>query len=116
MVFFQVKINEEKHNVYNRIGHSLKYNEAYIPKKDENGNWIQFPNKTNWIEVDLETEHLPDSITYDDILSSLKRQIEGDIEDFKEYDIDDYDGDLEEEELLEYLDNCLEKILGDIKI
>ena len=68
LTIFSVNLNEDKKDDYSIIRGLLKVNETFIPKKDENGDWINFPYENNYTEVDLDNEYLPETITYDDIL------------------------------------------------
>ena len=71
LLVFSVKLNEDKHNVYRLFNTGLNVNEEFIPKKDETGNWIQFENSFDHKVVDLDSEFLPDEVSYEMILEQV---------------------------------------------
>lgn len=116
LLVFSVKLNEDKHNVYRLFNTGLNVNEEFIPKKDETGNWIQFENSFDHKVVDLDSEFLPDEVSYEMILEQVIDQIKGDIDYYKENEIFNYDGDLDESELEEYLDEVVDDIKNEIVV
>lgn len=116
LVVLTVKLNEDKHNVYRLFNTGLNVNEEFIPKKDETGNWIQFENSFNHKVVDLDSEFLPDEVSYEMILEQVIDQIKGDVDYYKENEIFNYDGDLDESELEEYLDEVVDDIKNEIVV
>jgi len=116
LLVLTVKLNEDKHNVYRLFNTGLNVNEEFIPKKDETGNWIQFENSFNHKVVDLDSEFLPDEVSYEMILEQVIDQIKGDVDYYKENEIFNYDGDLDESELEEYLDEVVDDIKNEIVV
>ena len=116
LLVLTVKLNEDKHNVYRLFNTGLNVNEEFIPKKDETGNWIQFENSFNHKVVDLDSEFLPDEVSYEMILEQVIDQIKGDVNYYKENEIFNYDGDLDESELEEYLDEVVDDIKNEIVV
>ncbi len=116
LLVLTVKLNEDKHNVYRLFNTGLNVNEEFIPKKDETGNWIQFENPFNHKVVDLDSEFLPDEVSYEMILEQVIDQIKGDVDYYKENEIFNYDGDLDESELEEYLDEVVDDIKNEIVV
>jgi hypothetical protein len=113
---FSVKLNEDKHNVYRLLNTGLNVNEEFIPKKDETGNWIQFKNSFDHKVVDLDSEFLPDEVSYEMILEEVIDSIKEDIDYYKENEIFNYEGDLDESELEEYLDEVVDDIKNEIVV
>lgn len=116
LLVLTVKLNEDKHNVYRLFNTGLNVNEEFIPKKDETGNWIRFENSFNHKVVDLDSEFLPDEVSYEMILEQVIDQIKGDVDYYKENEIFNYDGDLDESELEEYLDEVVDDIKNEIVV
>ena len=116
LLVLTVKLNEDKHNVYRLFNTGLNVNEEFIPKKDETGNWIQFENSFNHKVVDLDSEFLPDEVSYEMILEQVIDQIKGDVDYYKENEIFNYDGDWDESELEEYLDEVVDDIKKEIVV
>ena len=116
LLVFSVKLNEDKHNVYRLFNTGLIVNEEFIPKKDETGNWIQFENSFDHKVVDLDSEFLSDEVSYEMILEEVIDQIKGDIDYYKENEIFNYEGDLDESELEEYLDEVVDDIKNEIMV
>ena len=86
--------------------------EEFIPKKDDAGNWIDFeyPPRSKFKIVDLDSDFLPKEINYHYILESILARIKERIDFNKEYVF--YEDDIKE--LEEYLGGILDKIKNEI--
>ena len=108
-------LNKDKHKVYRLFDKGeLTVVEEFIPKKDDAGNWIDFeyPPRSKFKIVDLDSDFLPKEINYHYILESILARIKERIDFNKEYVF--YEDDIKE--LEEYLGGILDKIKNEIVI